>query len=155
MTSYTGQRPILIVDDSPEDFEAARHAFRKSGLANPIYHCCDGDDALDFLYRRGTYAANGRAARPGFILLDLNMPGTDGREVLQEVKSDPQLRNIPVIMLTTSSDERDIEACYGAGANSYVRKPDDLMGFFEAIEKLKDYWFEVVLLPKNGEPSCN
>jgi two-component system response regulator len=83
------------------------------------------------------------------ILLDLNLPGTDGREVLEEIKNDPKLRTIPVIVLTTSSDGEDIEKCYRAGANSYIQKPVDLDGFFAAIQRLKNFWFEVALLPKH------
>ena len=82
------------------------------------------------------------------ILLDLNLPGTDGREVLAEIKADPQLKEIPVIVLTTSSDDRDVQACYQAGASSYIQKPVDLDGFMRAIERLNDYWFEVVILPR-------
>ena len=138
-------QPILLVEDSPEDFETTQRAFRRSGLKNPIFRCSDGDEALDFLFRRGNHAG---APRPGVILLDLNLPGTDGREVLAEMKADPELRQIPVIVLTTSSDERDVSACYSAGASSYIQKPVDLEGFMQAIERLNDYWFEVVILPK-------
>lgn len=140
-------QPFLLVEDSPEDFEATVRALRKSGLANPIFHCSDGDEALDYLYQRGKYA---RAARPGAILLDLNLPGTDGREVLTEIKSDATLKSIPVIVLTTSSDSRDIDKCYHAGANSYIRKPVDLEGFVRAIQHLKEYWFEIVILPRSA-----
>jgi CheY-like chemotaxis protein len=140
-------QPILLVEDSPEDFETTERAFRKSGLKNPILRCADGDEALDFLFRRGSHAG---APRPGVILLDLNLPGTDGREVLTEIKADPDLKQIPVIVLTTSSDDRDVSACYRAGANSYVQKPVDLDGFMQAIERLNDYWFEVVILPKGA-----
>ena len=84
------------------------------------------------------------------ILLDLNLPGTDGRDVLAEIKRDEHLKLIPVVVLTTSSDERDIEKCYQAGANSYMKKPVDLGGFVSAIQRLKDYWFEIVILPKVG-----
>ncbi len=121
---------------------------RKSGLKNPFVHCADGDDALDFLYQRGAYSDPAQAPRPGIILLDLNLPGTDGREVLETIQRERHLRKIPVIVLTTSSDERDIESCYATGANSYVAKPVDLGGFMQAIQRLKDYWFEVVILPK-------
>jgi CheY-like chemotaxis protein len=141
---------ILLVEDSPEDVEATMRALRKAGLANPIHHCADGDEALDYLRRRGKYAKPADAPLPGVVLLDLNLPGTDGREVLAEVKGDAQLRRIPVIVLTTSTDERDVERCYEAGANSYVKKPVDLDGFLEAVRRLSDYWFEVVILPKNG-----
>ncbi len=145
MPDSSPNQPILLVEDSPEDFETTERAFRKSGLKNPIFRCSDGDEALEFLFRRGRFAD---APRPGVILLDLNLPGTDGREVLAEIKADPQLKEIPVIVLTTSSDDRDVQACYKAGASSYIQKPVDLDGFMRAIERLNDYWFEVVILPK-------
>ena len=140
------QHPLLLVEDSPEDREATIRALKKAGLANPIQCCIDGDDALDYLFQRGKYTD--AAPRPNLILLDLNLPGTDGREVLTEVKKSEQLRNIPVIILTTSTAARDIEGCYQMGANSYVKKPVDLEGFMLSIQRLKDYWFEVVILPK-------
>jgi CheY-like chemotaxis protein len=146
----TLSQPILLVEDSPEDFETTERAFRRSGLKNPIYRCADGDEALDYLHRRRGYTDADKAPRPGVILLDLNLPGTDGREVLSEIKNDPNLKQIPVIVLTTSKDERDIEVCYRCGANSYIQKPVDLDGFMKAIERLKDYWFEVVILPRNA-----
>lgn len=139
---------VLLVEDSPEDCEATIRALRRAGLANPIAHCADGDDALDFLHRRGRYSAPATVATPSVILLDLNLPGTDGREVLAEIKHHEKLRTIPVLVLTTSTDERDIQSCYQSGANSYLRKPVDLDGFIEAIRRLKDYWFEVVVLPR-------
>ncbi|HEY4591888.1 MAG TPA: response regulator [Thermoanaerobaculia bacterium] len=145
MPDSSPNQPILLVEDSPEDFEAAQRAFRRSGLKNPIIRCADGDEALELLFRRGRFAD---APRPGVILLDLNLPGTDGREVLAEIKADPALKQIPVIVLTTSSDERDVQACYSAGASSYIQKPVDLDGFMQAIERLNDYWFEVVILPR-------
>lgn len=146
MPDSSPSQPILLVEDSPEDFETTERAFRKSGLKNPIIRCSDGDEALELLFRRGRYAD---APRPGVILLDLNLPGTDGREVLAEIKADPSLKQIPVIVLTTSSDNRDVQACYNAGASSYIQKPVDLDGFMRAIERLNDYWFEVVILPRS------
>ena len=142
-------QPILLVEDTPEDAEATLRAFKKAGMANPIYHCQDGDEALDYLYQRGKFADPGTAPRPGMILLDLNMPGTDGREVLSEIKADGELRQIPVIVLTTSADERDIQSCYRDGANSYIQKPVDMKGFLESIQRLVDYWYHIVLLPKS------
>ena len=141
-------QPILLVEDRPEDFEATQRAFRKSGLKNPLLRCEDGDEALDYLHRRGEYADPASSPRPGVILLDLNLPGTDGRQVLSEIKGNELLRDIPVVVLTTSADERDITACYRAGANSYIQKPVDIDGFMKAIERLNGYWFEVVILPK-------
>jgi len=136
------------VEDSPEDFEATLRAFRRSGLKNPIVRCEDGEEALDYLHRRGAYAAPERSPRPGVVLLDLNLPGTDGRQVLAEIKAVDRLKDIPVVVLTTSSDERDIKACYQAGANSYIQKPVDMKGFLESIQRLVDYWYHIVLLPK-------
>jgi CheY-like chemotaxis protein len=141
-------RPILLVEDSPEDFEITVRAFRRTNMANPIHRCTDGEDALDYLYQRGTYADPALAPRPAIILLDLNLPGTDGREVLAEIKQHERLKLIPVVVLTTSADEVDIRNCYLAGANSFVQKPVDLAGFIAAVQRLKDYWFEIVLLPK-------
>lgn len=142
------RQPILIVEDSPEDYEATLRAFKKSGLANPVFRCEDGDEALDYLFRRGKYQDREKSPRPGIILLDLNMPGTDGREVLREIKKEETLKKIPVIVLTTSTNERDIEGCYEAGASSYLSKPVDLNGFMESIQRLTNYWFEIVILPK-------
>jgi CheY-like chemotaxis protein len=144
----TPNQPILLVEDSPEDFEATLRAFRKSGLNNPIFRCADGDEALDYLHRRGAYADAARSPRPGIVLLDLNLPGTDGREVLSAIKGDDDLKPIPVVVLTTSVDERDVNACYRAGANSYIQKPVDMDGFLQAIERLHGFWFEVVILPR-------
>ncbi|QDV41842.1 Response regulator rcp1 [Stieleria neptunia] len=150
MVDWSNQ-PILIVEDSPEDFEATVRALRSSGLRNSLYRCSDGDEALDYLHRRGDYASVDSAPRPGIILLDLNLPGTDGREVLEEIKQDHELKRIPVVVLTTSTDERDIEACYEFGANSYIQKPVDLAGFVNAIQRLKDYWFQIVVFPKTDD----
>ena len=144
----TPQQPILLVEDSPEDVETTRRALRRSGLHNPIHVCTTGDEALDYLFRRGAYAEPASSPRPGIVLLDLNLPGTDGREVLVEVKGDEALRAIPVIVLTTSADERDVQICYRAGANSYVQKPVCLERFQDAVRRLKEYWFEIVLLPR-------
>jgi len=106
----------------------------------------NGEEALDYLYQRGQFAD---APRPAMMLLDLNMPGINGYTVLEKMKSDASLRSIPVVVLTTSDDPRDIEKCYDIGANSYVHKPVDLPGFIEAIARLKDYWFEISLLPES------
>ncbi|NOT01807.1 MAG: response regulator [Phycisphaerales bacterium] len=149
-TNEPFRQPILLVEDSHEDCEAILRALRKTGVANAVNHCADGDEALDYLYRRGKH---GDAPRPGVILLDLNLPGTDGRQVLATIKRDAQLKRIPVIVLTTSTDERDVEGCYRDGANSYIRKPVDLAGFMTAVQRLKDYWFEIVILPRCAAPA--
>jgi CheY-like chemotaxis protein len=144
---------ILVVEDSDVDYETTLRAFKKSSMANPVHRCEDGEDALDYLFHRNRYSSAQKFPLPDLILLDLNLPGTDGREVLEEIKKDPKLKSIPVIVLTTSSHDKDIEVCYRSGANSYIQKPVDLQGFFAAIQRLKDFWFEVVLLPKHKELS--
>ncbi|MBT5348704.1 MAG: response regulator [Nitrospina sp.] len=140
---------ILMVEDSDIDFEVTERALLKAGMKKEnLSRCCDGDEALDFLYRRGDFENNERVFRPGIILLDLNMPGTDGREVLNEIKTDENLKDIPVLILTTSTDERDIESCYKMGANTYIQKPVNFSGFMEAVQRIKDFWVEVAILTK-------
>ena len=139
-------KQILIVEDSDEDYETLLRAFRKAGMANPIFRCGDGDEALDFLHRRGKFANEKQL--PGMVLLDLNLPGTDGYEVLADVKQDEKLKAIPLIVLTSSSDPRDIERCYASGANTYIQKPVSFEGFIKAVQRLNEYWFEIAILPK-------
>ena len=115
-------RPILLVEDNPQDRKATERAFRKSNCQNPIYQCKNGDEALDYLHRRGEYADPEKAPRPGVILLDLNMPRTSGHDVLADIKQDAELRDIPVIVLTTSTDDRDISACYAAGGRCCITR---------------------------------
>lgn len=142
------KQSILLVEDSPEDAEATRRSFTKSGLLNPIVHFETGDEALAYLFESVLPSAGPSNPLPGMILLDLNMPGTDGKEVLKKIKTNSKLKTIPVIVLTTSSDERDIESCYNKGANSYIVKPVETNGLLNAISRLKEYWFEIVVLPK-------
>ena len=132
-------QPILLVEDSPEDREVTLRVIKKAGLPNPVFCCEDGDKALDFLYRRGQYADPAKSPRPGVILLDLNMPGTDGREVLSVVKKDPDLKTIPVVVLTTSLDDRDTDAFLESGAQSYIVKPVEIDGIVRAVQKLETY----------------
>src|SRR6187200_1898220 len=131
---------ILLVEDSPEDRAATERAFARAGYTHEIRSCEDGDEALDYLHRRGNYADPAVAPRPGLILLDLNLPGTDGRQVLEEVKTDDQLREIPIVILTTSADAQDIQSSYRAGANGYVQKSLDQAELYETARKLKAYW---------------
>lgn len=148
MNSVTASQVILIVDDSDDDYDATVRALSKdTNLKNPIHRCEDGAEALDYLLRRGRYTD---ATRPGIILLDLNMPGVDGREVLEQIKGDRDLKSIPTIIMTNSDDERDIQDCYNIGANTYVRKPLNWPGFLEAVQRLKEYWFEIAILPKSA-----
>lgn len=143
---------ILLVEDNDDDFGATVRAFRRAHVANPIMRCVDGDETLDFLYRKGKYSDPVTSPRPGIILLDLNLPGTDGNEVLKEVKRDPLLCSIPVVVLTTSDNQRDIDKCYQFGANSYIVKPVNLQNFLSAVERIKDYWIDLALFPSIAEP---
>ncbi|MCP4271342.1 MAG: response regulator [Gammaproteobacteria bacterium] len=147
MQNISDNHLIMLVEDCPEDYETTVRAFKETGLSNHVIHCKDGDDALDYLFNRDRYSDPAKFPRPAIILLDLNLPGTDGREVLSEIKRDESLRKIPVVVLTTSSDEMDIDRCYSAGANSYILKPVDLDSFFDTIKRFKDYWFKVCILP--------
>lgn len=150
MNATPRPQTILIVEDSDDDYTITMRVFDKAGLSNPVHRCVTGDETLDYLLRQGDYASPEISPRPGIILLDLNLPGTDGRAVLEIVKRHPELRSIPVIVLTTSSASSDIERCYDAGANTYIQKPVDMQGFIAAISRLKEYWFEVAILPREG-----
>lgn len=143
------ERPItiLMADDDPDDRELTREAFRESRLANEFHTVEDGEELMDYLHRRGPYAHLNGAPLPGLILLDLNMPRKDGREALQEIKSDPHLRRIPIVVLTTSKAEEDILRSYDLGVNSYVTKPVTFSSLVELVRVLGRYWFEVVELP--------
>lgn len=141
------QTVILVVEDSDEDYYATKRAFAKEGIANQLHRCVNGEQALDYLHQKGSYNKI-NAPKPNLILLDLNMPKISGKEVLKHIKTDPDLESIPVIIFTTSSDEMDIDQCYDLGANSYILKPVTLERFIGAIKLLKEYWFEIVILPK-------
>jgi CheY-like chemotaxis protein len=148
--SHTRPALILLVEDDPEDQELTRRALRASKLRNRLVAVNDGEEALDYLYRRGPYADPYASPRPDLILLDLNMPKVDGRAVLERVKQDPELRRIPVVVLTTSSQEEDILRSYDLGVNSYVTKPVRMEGFIKAVQDLEHYWFDLVVLPREG-----
>lgn len=139
------QRPLLVVEDSDEDFTALLWAMHKLGRRPPVTRCLDGDDALDRLYGRGAYR---EALWPSLVLLDLNLPGTDGREVLAELKAAPALRRLPVVILSTSANPRDVAACAQAGANSYLLKPVNFEQFTAQLRLLLDFWLDVVTLPR-------
>jgi len=143
--------PLLIVEDSDEDFEILQWALKKLSIKLPVYRCRDGDDALDFLYQRGVYQDAVNAPRPAIILLDLKLTATDGLEVLHTIKHDAQLKMIPVIVWTTSSDPKDIEISFKQGANSYMLKPMTLEKLLQAIELLNHYWFGIAVLPHSLE----
>ena len=138
---------ILIADDDPDDRMLALEALNENHLTNNIYFVEDGEELLDYLHRRGQYTDVASAPRPGMILLDLNMPRMDGRESIREIKSTPELRDIPVVILTTSKSEEDIARTYNLGANSYITKPVTFEGLVEVMRGLRRYWFEIVELP--------
>ena len=143
----TGPITILLADDDPEDRQLVRDALVDSRLRNELHTVADGVEALAYLRRQGPYAAEGAAPRPGIILLDLVMPRKSGMEVLAELKSDPDLRKIPVIVMTTSSADADIWRSYELGASSYVTKPVTFTALVEVMKTLGRYWFEIVELP--------
>jgi len=144
---------ILIADDDADDRLMASEALEESRLANDLRFVEDGEELLDYLYHRGRFAAAGESPRPGLILLDLNMPRMDGREALREIKGDPALRSIPVVVLTTSKAEEDIYRTYDLGVNSFITKPVQFEGLVEVMRTLGKYWFEIVELPDAANAS--
>ena len=142
---------ILVVEDSDEDFAAFKRIMQKTcKLDVPLIRCLDGDDALDFLYRMGAYASHESSKLPGLIVLDLNLPGTDGLEVLMQIKQDECLKTIPVVVFTTSSNPKDIQVCYRFGVNSYLLKPTDIEQLKTSLRLFFDYWFKVAVLPMDN-----
>ncbi|WP_371525411.1 response regulator [Streptomyces sp. NBC_01283] len=136
---------VLLVEDDPGDELMTREAFEDNKIRNTLHVVRDGEEALDFLYQRGEYTA---APRPDLILLDLNLPKYDGRQVLEKVKSDQDLQDIPVVVLTTSAAEEDILRSYKLHANAYVTKPVDLDQFIAAVRQIDDFFVQVVRLPR-------
>jgi CheY-like chemotaxis protein len=138
---------ILFAEDSPDDAMLTIRALKKSGFANRLHHVKDGAEALDFLYRNGIYADRNAQQNPKLILLDLKMPKMSGLEVLEKIKSDPVLRCIPVVILTSSKEDPDIQKCYALGANSYIAKPVESDNFFNVIKEIGLYWMVLSQLP--------
>lgn len=146
------QRPplssLLVIENSDEDFETlSRIINRVSTVSISVHRCIDGDDALDFLNRAGEYSNIDDLLTPGLIILDLNLPGTDGREVLIALKQSQTLKTIPVVVLSTSSNPKDIAACYQSGVNSYMLKPMNIDALKDSVQILLDYWFKITVLP--------
>jgi two-component system response regulator len=131
---------ILFAEDSIDDAMLTIRALKKSGFTNGLLHVKDGVEALDFMYCRGIYAGRNPKLRPKLLLLDLKMPKVSGMQVLEKVKSDPELRSIPAVILTSSQEDPDIAKCYDLGANSYIVKPVDSNNFFNAIKEMGMYW---------------
>ena len=138
---------ILLVEDNPGDERLTREALREGKVYSNLYWVKDGVEAMDFLYRKGRHAG---AVRPDIVLLDLNLPRKDGREVLEEIKTDDDLKRIPVVVLTTSKAEEDVLRTYNLHANCYVTKPVDLEKFIVVVKSIDRFWLTVVTLPPNG-----
>jgi CheY-like chemotaxis protein len=150
---------LLVIEDSDEDFEAlSRIIAQVSTISLDVHRCIDGDDALDFLNQQGKYHQNNfdlaihkqPHRNPDLIILDLNLPGTDGREILVLVKQTKALKVIPIVVLSTSSNPKDIEICYQSGANSYMLKPMNINTLKDSFRVMLDYWFRAMILPNSG-----
>ena len=152
MTSAKDPIVILMADDDDDDYMLTEKALKESKLLNTLIRVRDGEELIDYLKGRGDYAAE-KTARPGVILLDLNMPRKDGREALREIKSDDQLRDIPVVVFTTSKAEEDIYRSYQLGVNSFITKPVTFENLIAVMQALGKYWFEIVELPHHADGS--
>jgi CheY-like chemotaxis protein len=150
MTRAAVIRPveILLVEDNPGDVRLTQEALKEGKIHNNLHVAADGVEALAFLRRQGPHAAS---VKPDLILLDLNLPRKDGLEVLRELKEDDDLKRIPVVVLTTSSAERDVLASYNLHANCFVTKPVDMEQFIQVVKSVEDFWFSIVRLPPNGK----
>lgn len=138
---------ILLVEDSSDDVLLTREALKRGRVANDLHVAPDGETALEYLRSQSP-----DRPRPDLVLLDLNLPGVDGREVLDEIKGDPALRQIPVVVLTTSAEERDVLRAYDAHVNAYVTKPLDFHDFINAVRSIEDFWLRLVRFPRNAAP---
>ncbi|HKJ79150.1 MAG TPA: response regulator [Prolixibacteraceae bacterium] len=149
-SQFENMKPIdiLLAEDSPGDADLAKEALEESKLKNRLYTVVDGQEALDFLFKKGKYK---NVPRPDLMLLDLNMPRVDGREVLKIVKEDENLRSIPIVILTTSKAEEDIIKSYNLHANCYITKPLDLDKFMEVVHAIENFWISIVALPKTDK----
>jgi len=139
---------ILLVEDDPGDQELTRRALEDAGIHHDLRVVEDGEEALQYLMREGRYDNPLSAPRPQLVLLDLNLPRVDGKKVLQRMRERPDLRRLPVVVLTTSLQEEDVAQIYELGANSYIAKPVDLAAFVDVLRSLTHYWFETVVLPR-------
>ncbi len=146
---------ILMADDDPDDRLMARDAFAECALGNPLRFAEDGEELMAYLHRLGRYADQDAYPTPGLILLDLNMPKKDGREALREIKADPDLRRIPVVVLTTSKAEEDVARSYLDGANSFITKPASFEGLVDVVQSLGKYWLDTVDLPPGRDAAAS
>lgn len=147
MPQLSSSITILMADDDADDRMFTREAWEENRLVNELRFVEDGEELMDYLHRRGSYASAEDAPRPGLILLDLNMPRKDGREALKEIRDDPKLRYIPVVILTTSKTQEDVYRSYDLGANSFITKPVTFESLVGVVRSLGDYWLEIVELP--------
>jgi CheY-like chemotaxis protein len=138
---------ILVADDDEDDRMMIKEAFHEARLMNDLHFVEDGVELMDYLYYRGKFEEREKSQLPGLILLDLNMPRKNGRDALREIKEDPELRKIPVVVLTTSSSEDDIQNTYGLGVSSYITKPVTFSGLVQVLSSLQAYWLNIVQLP--------
>ncbi len=150
MDRSTQSITILMADDDEDDRLMTKEAFEEARLANELRFVEDGEELMDYLHRQGKYTDPAVSPRPGLILLDLNMPKKDGREALREIKSDPDLKRIPIVVLTTSKADEDIYRSYDLGVNSFITKPVSFDGMVYIITSLAQYWFQIVRLPENS-----
>ena len=144
---------ILLAEDDPGDQELTRRALEEGQVRNELHVVEDGEEALDYLYRRGKYVHPATSPRPDLLLLDLNMPKVDGRRVLEHIRTDHDLRRLAVVVLSTSQQEEDVIRTYDLGANSYITKPADQQRFVQVVQALEAYWFQTVCLPPTGRRS--
>ncbi len=151
MTESVG---ILVAEDDPDDRLMIGDAFDENQVTNPLTFVKDGEELMEYLQRRGSYGHLAGQPYPGIILLDLNMPKKDGRVALKEIKADPDLRSIPVVVLTTSKADEDIVRTYGLGVSSFITKPVTFEGLCRVVQTLQHYWFEIVALPPNCRPTA-
>lgn len=136
---------ILVIDDNPDDFFAVQRALTRAGMANPLLHCESGREGLEFLDNAALHGT-----LPSLVLLDINMPGMKGDEVLRAIRDTPELRTLPVLMLTSSDDDRDVLAAFQGGASAYLAKPLEFEDLLRAIQRVKSHCFELVLRPRGG-----
>jgi two-component system response regulator len=148
--SQDSNKLILVAEDSDDDFEAVLRALKKSGTeASDVIRCEDGQEVLDYFKGQGRFESDQGVRRPSLILMDLNMPLKNGGEVLREIKRDNDIKNVPVIILTTSLNQDDVRSCYDNGANAYIQKPLNLNDLYKAIERSKEYWLDIAVLPQS------
>ncbi|WP_414564827.1 MULTISPECIES: response regulator [unclassified Anabaena] len=140
--------PLLVVEDSNEDFRMLQRLMRRMAVQNPIHRCTNGDEVLELLYQQKSDCHSKVLIRPSVILLDLNLPGIDGRDILERLKQDMSFKEIPIIVFTTSSNPKDIELCYQKGANGYLVKPMDAQELKKTIQAFVDYWLETNTPPR-------